>query len=274
MTDAPSREARTHGVLLTIQYEGSGFSGIAPQTNARTVGGELLGAARAIDPRCSALRITSRTDAGVHARGQLVAFDTNKDISPRGWLLALTQQLPKEISIVRAARVEPGFDARGHVVLKRYRYKVLVSPVRDAFLEGRAWRVINRLNHLAMQEAAAPLVGTHDFAAFRGAADTRKETVRRLFRVEVLPARSDERILEVHVEGDHFLYHMVRIIAGSLVDIGRGRLEANAPLRALTSGQRSDLGITAPPDGLYLDEIVLDAPPIERWPVDGSELSP
>ncbi len=264
--NVPAFAAPKRGVLLTIQYEGTGFSGIALQANARTVAGELFGAARALDPHCSAPRVTSRTDAGVHARGQLVAFDAVQDINPRGWVLGLTQHLPKEIAIVRAALVPAGFDPRGHVVSKTYRYVVLNSDVRDAFLEGRAWRVIKRLNHLPMLEAATHLVGTHDFAAFRGAADTRQETVRRLFRVEVEQARSDERILEIRVQGDRFLYHMVRIIAGTLVDVGRGRRDAKSTLRALQSRQRSDLGITAPPGGLYLDEIVLDTEPAERWP--------
>jgi tRNA pseudouridine38-40 synthase len=254
------------GVLFTVQYDGCDFSGIAPQTNARTVGGELLGAIREIDPRSSALRITSRTDAGVHARGQLVAFDSDKDISPRGWLLGVTRHLPKEIAIVQAARVPAGFDPRGHVVRKAYRYVLLKSHVRDAFLEGRAWRVFDRLNQLAMRDAALPLIGSHDFAAFRGAADTREDTVRRLFRVDLEPARNDERILEIHVEGDHFLYHMVRIIAGTLVDIGRGRRDPACIARALENGKREELGITAPPDGLFLDAITLDCDLEERWP--------
>lgn len=254
------------GVLLTVAYDGRLFSGFALQPTARTVAGELTGAIRALDPKASSLRGTSRTDAGVHALGQRVAFDSLLDIPLRGWVLGLAPHLPKEIAIVAAARVEPGFEPRRHVRSKTYRYALLESPVRDPFLEGRAWRHSERLNQIAMAEAAAHLVGEHDFAAFRGAADEREETVRRLFRVDLRRARSDDRILEILVEGDRFLYRMVRIIAGTLVDVGRGRLSPDVTLRALASKSRAELGVTAPPTGLYLDEIVLDARVSESWP--------
>jgi len=261
----PSAEA-AGGILLTVAYDGAPFAGWALQANARTVAGELTGAIRALDPRASALRGTSRTDAGVHARGQLAAFDTGAGIPPRGWVLGLAAHLPKEISVVRAGNVPSGFDPRRHVRAKTYRYLVLNSPVRDPFLEGYTWRVSDRLNQLAMEAAAQQLVGTHDFAAFRGAADTREETVRHLFRVTVQRARSDERILEIAVNGDRFMYRMVRIIAGTLVDIGRDRLDANAVARALETRARTDLGVTAPPQGLCLDSIELETPPIDPWP--------
>lgn len=256
----------SHGVLLTVAYHGGAYSGFAQQDNARTIAGELTGAVRAVDPRASVLRGTSRTDAGVHAHGQLVAFDTDTEIPPRGWVLALTRHLPADIAVTRAAWVPAGFEPRRQVRSKTYRYQLLESPVRDPFLEGRAWRLSERLNQMLMSEAASALVGEHDFAAFRGALDERSETVRRLFRVEVRRARSDERILEIVVEGDRFLYKMVRIIVGTLVDIGRERLETSSIPRALVSKSRRDLGITAPPEGLYLDEIVLDAELGERWP--------
>jgi tRNA pseudouridine38-40 synthase len=254
------------GVLLTVAYDGRTFSGFALQPTARTIAGELTGAVRALDARASTLRGTSRTDAGVHARGQRVAFDSVLDIPLKGWVLGLGPHLPKEIAIVSAARVEPGFEPRRHVRSKTYRYSLFESPVRDPFLEGRVWRHSERLNQIAMAEAAAHLVGEHDFAGFRGAADEREETVRRLFRVELRRARSDDRILEIVVEGDRFLYRMVRIIAGTLVDVGRGRLPSDVTRRALASKSRSELGVTAPPAGLYLDEIVLDTEVTESWP--------
>lgn len=256
------------GILLTVAYDGTPFSGFARQANARTVAGELLGAVRALDPRASDLRGTSRTDAGVHAHGQLVAFDSQLGIPPRGWALGLARHLPSEISIVKAASVEFGFEPRACVRQKTYRYLVLESPVRDPFLEGRAWRLSERLNQMAMIEAAAPLLGQHDFAAFRASGDMRTDTVRRIVRVEVRRARSDERIWEFVVQGDRFLYKMIRIIVGALVDIGRGRLAANATARALETLSRRDLGITAPPGGLYLDSIELDAVTLDSWPVD------
>ena len=256
------------GVLLTVAYDGTPFSGWAKQPHARTVAGELEGAIAAIDPRASAVRGTSRTDAGVHARRQLAAFDTDREIDPRGWALGLARHLPSEIGILSAAGVPAGFDPRRHVVSKVYRYVVLCSQTRDPHLCGRAWRVGNRLNHEAMAREAALLVGSHDFRAFRGASDARPDTVRRIVRAEVRSARSDARLVEIEVEGDRFLYHMVRIIAGTLVDVGRGKLAPGAVERALASGARTDLGLTAPPEGLYLDRVVLDTVPADGWPSD------
>ena len=246
------------GVLLTVAYDGRRFSGWARQTNARSIAGELDGAIAAIDPKASATRGLSRTDAGVHAREQLAAFDTDKDIGLRGWVLAISQHLPDEIAIVRATRVPPGFDARRYLTRKVYRYTVLHSSVRDPFLEGRAWRIYERLNHSELNELAQSLVGKHDFAAFRGAADTRTDTVRQIFRIDVRKAHSDERITWIEVEGDKFLYNMVRIIVGTLIDIGRERRPKDALTRALASHARTDLGITAPPDGLCLERVTID----------------
>jgi tRNA pseudouridine38-40 synthase len=261
-----SASTRRFGVLLQVAYDGTPFSGWARQTRVRTVSGELEGAIAAIDPRAGPLRGVSRTDAGVHARGQLAAFDTDQEIDARGWALALAQHLPEEIGITRAAPVPVGFDPRGHVVRKLYRYVVLRSQTRDPLWHRRAWRVGHRLNQQIMQEEALQLVGEHDFAAFRGAADGRVETVRRVLRAQVRNSGGDERCLEIEVEGNRFLYHMVRIIVGTLVDVGRGQLDPGAIRRAYDSRSRDDLGMTAPPDGLYLERIELDQPPVDAWP--------
>jgi tRNA pseudouridine38-40 synthase len=256
--ERPGGGAPRFGVLLTVAYDGRLFSGWARQTNARSVAGELDGAIAAIDPKASQTRGLSRTDAGVHAREQLVAFDTDKDIGLRGWVLAISQHLPDEIAVVRATRVEPGFDARRLLTRKVYRYTILHSLVRDPFLEGRAWRVMERFNHSELNTTAQSLVGKHDFAAFRGAADTRTETVRQIFRIEVRQAHSDDRITLIEVEGDKFLYNMVRIIVGTLIDIGRERRPKDSLLRALVTRERNDLGMTAPAAGLCLERVIID----------------
>src|SRR5688572_3882031 len=188
MTAPPAaRECSLYGVLLTLSYDGTPFSGYAKQINARTIAGELEGAIATVDPKASTTRGVSRTDAGVHARGQIVAFDTTRDIEPRGWVLALNRELPDEIAVVRAARCEPRFEPRRAVQSKTYTYRILQSPTREPLLEGTAWRIPYRLNQLAMREAAAMLQGEHDFRAFRGAADARQDTVRRIFRIDLAP---------------------------------------------------------------------------------------
>ena len=254
------------GILLTVAYDGRRFSGWARQSNARSVAGELEGAILAVDPKATRTRGLSRTDAGVHAREQLASFDTDKDITLRGWVLALSQHLPDEIAVVRAARVAPGFDARRYAARKLYRYTVLHSLVRDPFLEGRAWRILERFNHSDLNAVAQSLVGEHDFAAFRGAADARTDTVRQIFRIEVRAAHNDDRITLIDVEGDKFLYNMVRIIVGTLIDIGRERCGKDALVRALASHARTDLGMTAPPDGLCLERVIIDLDKLDSWP--------
>lgn len=259
-------QAPQHGVLLTIAYDGQLFSGFARQANARTVAGELEGALRVVDPRASLVRAVSRTDAGVHARGQRIAFDTTRDIDARGWVRALSTELPPQIAVVRAARVDAGFDPRRVALRKTYRYVLLRAPTRDPFLAGKAWRVEYRLNQSAMQDEAASLLGSHDFRAFRSSADQRKDTTREVFRAQILASAADTRCLELWIEGDRFMHRMVRIIAGTLVDVGRGRLGPGAIGRAIASGSRGDLGVTAPPDGLYLEQVVLSDEGRDAWP--------
>lgn len=265
MTDPETTAQRKHGVLLTVRYDGRPFAGFARQPNARTVAGELDGAVRAVDDRASLVRGASRTDAGVHALGQRVAFDATRELNSRNWALALNSHLPSEIAVARAALVEAGYEPRHRAKHKLYRYVLFESPLRDPFLEGRAWRV-GALDHERMTKAAEPLVGEHDFAAFRAASDERVDTVRKLFRIEVRRPGGDARLTEVLVEGTGFLHRMVRIIVGSLVDVGRKKLDPEVLEKALVRRERSLLGITAPPDGLHLDSITLDDDGREPWP--------
>jgi tRNA pseudouridine38-40 synthase len=264
---APAESALTHGVLLTVAYDGSPFCGFARQATERTVAGELDGAVRAFAPRASLVRGASRTDSGVHARGQRVAFDVDRALPARAWVHSINRELPREICVRRAAIVAPGFEPRFVARQKTYRYVVYESPVPSPFRRDRAWCIGERLNHASMQEAALPLVGEHDFLAFRAAEDQRKETVRKLFRIEVRTRSSDDGALtEIVVEGNRFLHRMVRIIVGSLVDVGCGRLEPSALANALVKKKRAGLGRTAPPEGLYLDEIVMEDDGADAWP--------
>lgn len=256
----------TRGVLLQVAYDGTGFHGWAAQNGVRTVEDTLHGALLAMDPRASRPRGTSRTDAGVHAEGQLVAFDTDREIPARGWTLGLNQHLPDDVA-VRAARAVPsGFSPRFASRGKRYRYRVLVDAVRDPKWRTRAWRIAG-VDPAVMRREASLAVGTHDFAAFRSSADERPVTVRTLTRVDV-EEEAEARVLGIVVEGDAFLHNMVRILAGTLVDVARGRLEEGAIARALASKERRQAGTTAPAHGLVLEEVRLDVPEEagEPWP--------
>jgi tRNA pseudouridine38-40 synthase len=256
-------------ILLTVAYDGAPFSGWALQRDARTVAGELLGAIQAIDPAVRELRGASRTDAGVHARGQLAAFDTAKSIPPKGWALGLAAHLPAEIGIRRAALAPEGCQPRHESIRKHYRYLVLRDVLRDPLWEGRAWRVGRPLDLEIARTEAASLVGTHDFAAFRSSGDQRVETVRTIERVEIAPLADDARVLALDVVGTAFLYNMVRIIAGTLIDAARRRRPAGVVASALASRERGELGVTAPAHGLYLESIEHRIPVVDEWPERG-----
>jgi tRNA pseudouridine38-40 synthase len=249
------------GVLLSVAYDGRPFSGFALQKERRTVAGELWGAVRALDPMVAEVRGASRTDAGVHAYDQRVAFDPARVLPLTGWLHGLARHLPEEIAVRGIWSVDRAFAPRFASVSKTYRYLLLCDRFRDPFLAGRAWR----LPELDPQEAlgtirdeARAAVGRHDFAAFRAAADQRVDTVRTVSTVDVALDPDDPRLLRVDVTGSGFLYNMVRILVGALVDVARGRAEPGAVARGLASRDRTALGITAPPDGLYLLRTVLE----------------
>jgi tRNA pseudouridine38-40 synthase len=186
----------------------------------------------------------------------------------RGWVLGINQHLPEDVA-VRAARAVPeGYNPRFASKGKRYRYSLLIDQVRDPRHRDRAWRIGDALDLDAMTTEAASIVGTHDFAAFRSSADERDETVRTLSRVAIEREASDARVVGIVVEGSAFMHNMVRIIAGTLVDVGRRRLEAGAFARALASKERRVLGVTAPAQGLTLErvEVVIEDASEDVWP--------
>jgi tRNA pseudouridine38-40 synthase len=259
-------EPKLHGVLLQVSYDGSAFHGWARQQGARTVEETLSGAVLAVDPRAGAIRGTSRTDAGVHAEGQLAAFDAEQAIPARGWVLGLNQNLPDDVAVRTARPVPAGFAPRFAARGKRYRYRVLVDRARDPHWRARAWRV-PELDIAAMAREAEAARGKHDFASFRAAGDARSTTVRTLTRVDI-EREGDPRMVAIVVEGDAFLYRMVRILAGTIVDVGRGRLAGGAVARAILARDRRAAGTTAPAHGLVLELVHIDMPEGagEPWP--------
>lgn len=260
------------GVLLTVAYDGQRYCGFVRQSNGPSIAGKLDEAIQLVDPVATSVKGVSRTDAGVHARAQLVSFSTQRQITSRGWLLALNQSLPPDIAVIRVAHTPAHYDVRRHALWKRYRYLIHLSHIPDPFLAGRAWRIGYRLDPSLMQKEAESLVGTHDFAAFRSAADTRDNTVRELSEVVLRPVElpalpgSQSLCWEVLITGNRFMHNMVRIIVGTLVDVGRGHLPPGAMRRALESRNRADLGMTAPAAGLTLEHVELDHFGEDGWP--------
>ena len=255
-------------ILLLVSYDGTDYSGFARQEErVITISGQLDKAIRQIDPDASSVTGSSRTDAGVHASGQAISFTTHRPLTSRGWVLALAQRLAPTISVMRASRVPINFDPRKDPIWKRYRYRIFPSQSEDPFLCRTSWRVGNNLDFSLMRAEADALLGEHDFQAFRSIGDFRTETTRRMDRVEVTLSKEDQRCIDIVVQGNRFMYNMVRIIAGTLVDVGRGRREPGACARAIESGDREDLGMTAPPHGLLLQHVELRNWGTEAWPV-------
>jgi len=257
-----------HGVLLTVAYEGTQFSGWATQRDTRTVEDVLRGAILTQDPRALGPRGSSRTDAGVHAQGQLAAFDTSLFMPSRGWVLVLNRDLPDDVS-VRAARAVPvGYNPRFGGVYKRYRYRIVRDKVRDPLLHHRAWRVGYEMDMARMAREKEAIVGTHDFAAFRSVKDEREITVRAIRAVSLEVDPLDPRQLSIVIEGNAFLYNMVRILVGTLVDVARDNLPEGTIARALLSKERGQAGQTAPAHGLTLEHIEMGLAPDQGapWP--------
>jgi tRNA pseudouridine38-40 synthase len=264
------------GVRLTLAYDGTRFHGWQRQDGLRTVQGELQKSVERICRHPIQVFGAARTDAGVHAWGQVAAFATNRELSPRRWVQSINRYLPPDVSVRRAEPCAPGYNPRFDAHDKTYRYLFLTAPIRDALLHDRAWHLDRhirydfpdretladgrpRLDLAAMRAAAAALVGTHDFRAFRAAADTRDNTIRTMTRVEVIE-RADGRddLLAVEVTGTAFMKNMVRIMAGTLIDVAAGRLTVDAVHALLGEhGDRRRGGVTAPPQGLTLVSISL-----------------
>jgi len=240
-----------HGVCVCLGYDGTDFHGWQAQPGLRTVQGMLEEAIDEMRIEHSPIRGCSRTDAGVHALGQLASFAVEIEVPREGWVSGLNARLPKDIVVHDAQPCYRRYNPRFHAAHKRYRYLVRCGRQRD--------RVEDYLDIEAMQAAAEQFLGTHDFRAFRQSGDQREIVVREMYEVKVVQAwngRAD--LLAIEVVGNSFMKNMVRIMAGTLVEVGRGRfVPDDVPGMLREDSDRADAGQTAPPQGLTLIEIEL-----------------
>ena len=239
-------------IKLTIEYDGTAYAGWQRQENALAVQQVIEEALTKLTRARVVIAGASRTDAGVHALGQTAHFDTESRIPPDKYAFALNTMLPADIRIRKSEAVSEAFHARFSNKGKRYRYLIYQSPHAGALNRNTHAHVIYPLDDEKMRRELTALIGTHDFAAFAASGSVVKDTVRTIYSAS-LARRGDE--LELLVEGSGFLYNMVRIIAGTLISVGAGRLEEGAFARAIQSGNRLDLGVTAPAHGLTLMEV-------------------
>lgn len=250
--------SETHGpfaIVLTVSYVGERFAGFARQPGLLTVQGSLEAACATALRREVQTTGAGRTDAGVHALAQVVSFDARGDEpEPERLRRSLDALTADGIVVRRVRRARPGFSARFDAVAREYRYRVVTGSVPALFLAPFTWHVAGELDLEAMRAASAHLVGEHDFRSFCVAESAEgQRTVRRLDVVEILEeAHLGERCVVVRVVGNAFLHSMVRVIVGSLVEVGLGRKEPEWLSHALAAESRAAAGPTAPPAGLTL----------------------
>jgi tRNA pseudouridine38-40 synthase len=245
---------------LLVAYDGTDFHGWQRQeppgeAPLRTVQGALEEAVATVVGAKVPVMGASRTDAGVHAAGQVAAFTAETSVPADRLALAINARLPRDVRVLRADAVADAFDPISDCASKCYRYSIVHSDrgltVASVFDRRTAWSTWHRLDADAMRAAAGALVGTHDFAAFAQVNHGRESTVRTVFGCAVTAPAPGRAVIEV--AGDGFLYNMVRIIAGTLVEAGRGKVGPADVRRALETGDRTATGPTLPPHGLRLE---------------------
>ena len=233
-----------------VAYDGTGFAGYQVQPGKRTVQLEIEQALSKIHKGDSVrIAASGRTDAGVHARGQVVHFDSKLQIPGERFKKALNAMLPRDISILDASQVDMDFHARFTSVRKEYRYRISLSEERDPFLRDYAYHYPYPLNLEAMKEAAQYLKGTHDFTSFCSA---KTEVVDKVRTVEEIIFNTSDDELVIQFIGNGFLYNMVRIMTGTLLEVGSGKKAPAEMETILAARDRIQAGKTAPGHGLYL----------------------
>lgn len=264
----------TKKILIKVEYLGERYSGWQVQSNASTVQQTLQDVFRIICRRDVIIKASSRTDSGVHAVGQVADLEIPHHIRLNPLFRSVNALLPQDIAVTDMVRVDDDFSARRNNVGKRYLYRILNSQVKRP-MDGKTklWQK-KPLNLQEMSDSAECFVGEHDFSAFRGKGCQQSATRKQIFGVDVNWKQegifTDIRIL---IEGSGFLKNMVRVMVGTLIEIGAGKATEEKIRKALKSGKREDAGKTAPPEGLTLDKVFyqpdpFETPGVETWQDD------
>lgn len=240
-------------VRLTLAYDGTDFRGWARQTGFRTVEGVLEAALQRVLGDVPKLTVAGRTDAGVHARGQVVSFPASVDIDVVRLQRALNSMLAPEVVVLDTRLAPEGFDARRSAIAREYRYRIDVGPVPDPFTARFVWHRPGELSVPLMRAAARRLLGEHDFASFCRAPKAGGPTVRRLERLTI--SRAGDRV-EIGARANAFLHQMVRSLVGTLTAVGEGRIDPAEMSGILAARDRARAGAIAPPHGLTLEHVV------------------
>jgi tRNA pseudouridine38-40 synthase len=239
-------------IKLTIEFDGTDYVGWQHQANGYSVQEAIEAALAKVLSQPVVIFSSGRTDAGVHARGMVAHFETEANLPLTAYREGVNSLLPRDIAIVDVEEVAADFHARYSALAKRYRYSLSLGEIRSPLANRYSWQINKPLDVDAMRKAAASLVGHHDFSAFRSSGCNAKTTIREIFSVEI---KKHGRMLHVDIIGSGFLRNMVRVIAGTLVDVGRGKRHYSEVSKLLESGQRDFSVVTAPSQGLCLMQV-------------------
>ena len=239
-------------LALGVEYDGSAFCGWQYQHHSPSVQAAVEAALGKVANKPVRVHCAGRTDTGVHATGQIIHFDTDVVRSERAWVYGANANLPKEVVILWAQPVDESFHARFSALKRRYRYVIFNRDVRPTFLAYRTSWCYRPLDENRMQAAAQYLIGEHNFNSYRAVACQAKSPIRTVSKLEVT---RQGQMVYLDIEANAFLHHMVRNIAGVLMEVGRGEQPPEWAREILEHQDRTKGGITAPPYGLYLTEV-------------------
>jgi tRNA pseudouridine38-40 synthase len=239
-------------IKLTIAYDGTAYHGFQRQLNAIGIQQVLEDRLAKVFGHNFRIHMAGRTDSGVHAYGQVVNFKTTGTIPVERIAIASRSLLPYDIVVLSAEEVSDEFDAQYSAKSKIYVYKIYQHTVPNPFLRNLVWTIPHTLDVAAMKEAAQQIIGTHDFSAFRASGGPPVSPIRTIMEVE---CQLQDRVLELSFWGNGFLYHMVRNLTGSLVNVGLGKSSVEHFKAILEGKDRKKAGATAPAHGLYLKEV-------------------
>ena len=245
-------------IVLVVEYDGTRYHGSQLQANAPTIQGEIEKALRKLTGERTRVKAASRTDAGVHAKGQVVSFRTKSSLPLKAFVEGLNHYLPRDIAVKEAFRVDDSFDVRRGALSREYKYYILNSPTRSPMRQGFSYRIKGKLDVKTMQRACQALVGKHDFASFVTDTETaKKNTVRNVHKAAIEP---DGDMIVLDMVANSFLPHQVRNTVGSLIKVGQGKMTVDEFYSMVEAKMPGLAGPTAPAGGLCLMQVNYPGP--------------
>lgn len=240
-------------IMIKIEYDGTNYNGWQIQPNGVTIQEEIMKAIKKITSENVVINGSGRTDARVHAKGQVANFYTSSNISIKKLPLAINHFLPKDIAIIEAKEVPDDFHARYSAIGKVYSYQIHTRSQRSPLLRNYSYHIPYKLDIKQMEKAVEIFKGTHDFKGFMSSGSSSQNTIRTIYDIIIVKEKDNIRIT---FQGSGFLYNMVRIMVGTLVEVGRGKRDISTVKEALETGIRLKAGHSAPPQGLFLDKVL------------------